>query len=140
MAYVALTDIQAHLQNLTISSTSKPTTLQVNGFISLVEAQVDQRLRVLGMSTVPAVDNEIVTFLKPIIIHGVLAMVYRGLNAESEAAATFQSLFDAAMDLLEKDPAIVKIEETASAAVPAGGYSATVSELERTFQREKKQW
>lgn len=106
MAYCTYSDIQQKLQNITLDATSDPSTAEVTEFCDQVSADMDAKMNAVGVAT-PVTDSEKLKVLKRISTNGVLAEVYRSINAEDEASERYQVLYDKAMGDIMKSPDIM---------------------------------
>ena len=70
--YCALADVQAYLPNVTISTTTVPTSTQVGTYITLVTAEINGVLRSLGIDP-PPTDADSVGYLKAVCVYGTAA-------------------------------------------------------------------
>jgi hypothetical protein len=125
VAYCVTADVSAALPDITIGLATKPTTAQVDQYCLDISADMDRRFNAVGI-TVPVVDADLLAFLKPIAVNGVLAKLLRAKQAEDgsgEQAATFEGLYQDAMQRIEMRPSILR--ETDAPGRPQGTARST---------------
>ena len=132
MVYVDTDDVGAKLQHLTLSTTSDPTIAETEQFVDQVEAQVNARLNGVGIET-PITDADKLNVIRPVVVNGVVAEVLRSIDMESEAAATYQKLFEDAIKAIERRPAIM--DTATSYTAPGGSGRGTIR-----FTRDGQEW
>lgn len=113
MAYCDVYDVQAELPYITISASTEVTTTEVEQFCEDIEADMDSRMRAVGI-TVPVTDSTALEFLLPIAVNGVKAKLLRALRmqeGDGDRAQVYEELYQAAMARIEANPAIVREDE-----------------------------
>jgi hypothetical protein len=115
--YCVSDDVIRELPEVTIDSTTKPSKTEVDQFCSDVTAEMDARLRAVGIS-VPVTDADLLKVVKPIAVNGAKAKVLRAKEEEDERAATFEELYQSALGRIEARPSILR--ETESPGQPEG--------------------
>jgi hypothetical protein len=75
-AYATTADVQALIPELTIGPTSKPSTTEVEGFISQIEAAINGVLSAQGYSSIPATGANDVQLLKGYVATKVAALTW----------------------------------------------------------------
>lgn len=116
--YCTTTDVIRELPSITIDGSSKPSTSDVDQFCFDITADMDSRIRAVGI-TIPVTDNDLLEILKPIAINGVKAKVVRANEeGEQETAAIYESLYQDAMRRIEQRPSILR--ETDNPGQPEG--------------------
>lgn len=124
--YITTTDIAGQFPSLEITATSKPSTTQVDEYITNIEAQIDGCLRAMGI-TVPVTDAEAKAYLKQIAIDGAswrfLSAKFCGCSEEVERAEGFRRSFMDGLKMLKNVPRVVSTETgvTADSMIPGHG-------------------
>lgn len=137
MPYCTVHYLNSMAAHIDIDGDSTPSAADVEIIISSIDAQMDARFKAVGVAT-PITDSTLLEIVKPISAHGTLAVVYRSMGVEPEAAATFQDLYDKAMDKIEKRPSILSTGTTESAAPT--GTTARYNDADPPFERGVTQW
>ena len=107
-------DVVRELPNIEISADTKPSTSEVYQFCVDVSADMEARMRAVGIFT-PVTDADLLKVLKPIAINGVKAKVLRAKQFEEgdeERAATFEELYQGALERIERRPSILREEDS----------------------------
>lgn len=131
--YCTYSDVQAKLQNITLTDSSNPTTTEVTAFCTQVTEWMNARFRVVGIDT-PITDSNLLDLVKPIAANGVTAEVLRSVEMESESAAVFQDLYERALEKIEQNPSI--LQENTVLASPGGSMSLRP----RAFRKGEQDW
>lgn len=140
-AYCDTYDVQAELQRMTLTSTSKPTLAQVTDWCAEVGAEMEAVFAAVGV-TLPITSQNALDVAERIAVLGVCAIVLRSVDMESERAAVLQDLYDKRLKMVREMPAM--LEEPSS--TDAGGVGSLVADEnptetpERKFHRELKEW
>lgn len=133
--YCLTSDVIRELPSITIDSTSKPSESEVDQFCADITADMDARMRAVGILT-PITDEDILKILKPMAINGVKAKVIRAnVEGEQDTAVIYETLYQDAMRRIEQRPSIIR--ETDSPGQPEG--SAREDEDIR-FTRTGEEW
>ena len=135
--YCASDDVIRELPEVTIDASTKPSKSEVDQFCSDITAEMDARLRAVGIS-VPVMDEDLLKVLKPIAVNGAKAKVLRAKQLEeggSERAATFEELYQSALGRIESRPSILR--ETESPGQPEGTER---SDEDIRFTRTGDEW
>lgn len=120
MSYCTTDDVSRELPLITISADTRPSTSEVDQFCADVVADMDARMRGVGIVT-PVTDAVALAVLAPIAVNGVKAKVLRAKRTEAgdaELASVYEQLYQDAMGRIERNPAIVR--ETDSPGTPQG--------------------
>jgi len=115
--YCVSDDVIRELPEVKIDSTTLPSKVEVDQFCSDVTAEMDARLRAVGIS-VPVTDEDLLKVLRPIAVNGAKAKVLRAKQEEDERAATFEELYQSALGRIEARPSILR--ETENPGRPEG--------------------
>ncbi len=110
MPYCATADVVRELPWITIGVGTKPTTAEVDQFCLDIDADMNARMRAVGIPT-PLTDGDALSVLKPIAVNGVKAKVLRAKKTEAEdaeSADVYEQLYQDAMGRIESNPAIVR--------------------------------
>jgi hypothetical protein len=108
--YCTSDDVIRELPEVKIDTNTKPTKAEVDQFCSDITAEMDARLRAVGIA-VPVTDEDLLKVLKPIAANGAKAKVLRAKQLEEgggERAATFEELYQSALGRIEERPAILR--------------------------------
>jgi hypothetical protein len=138
--YCALADVQQKMQHITFTVTSKPKTTDVTHFCGEITVEMDAKMRSVGV-TLPITDADKLELLQKISINGVIAIVYRSIEMETERSEMYQKLYEDALNEILENPAI--ISETSAADVGVAYYDGDDSRSstdERPFRREHQDW
>jgi len=112
--YCTKDDVIRELPNFEIDGSTKPSDTEVTQFCSDITAEMDARMRAVGI-TIPVDDEDLLKVLKPIAINGVKAKVLRAKQLEEgdeELAATFEELYQGALERIERRPSILREEDS----------------------------
>lgn len=107
--YCTVNDIERELPKITITAEA-----DVTQFCTDITAEMEARMRAVGI-TVPVTDADLLVVLKPIAINGVKAKVLRTKQLEEgdeERSATFEELYQAALERIENRPSIIREEDS----------------------------
>lgn len=120
--WAAATDVAARIAYGTISTTSNPTTAQVEGFLDEAEAQVRQVLRVLGLEPTLASSSDELLVAKAAVVDYAVAEVLASWGVQRpellpEAAAR-RDRWDRYLEALRQRPTGLGGELTADGAPP----------------------
>ena len=133
--YCTTADVTAELTYITISGSTTPSTDQVTQFCTDITADMDARMRAVGIDT-PVTDSGLLPVLKPVAINGVKAKVLRALNiqdGDQERAGEYEQLYQDAMQRIERQPAIIRSTDTP-------GEPEGVPERDIAFSRGGAEW
>jgi hypothetical protein len=89
--YATKADVQASIQNTTITATTKPSLSDVDGFIKQISGDMEMSMRICGIN-LPVVGG--LDFLKRVCIFGVVAHVYRSVDESETRWKEFERLYD----------------------------------------------
>lgn len=137
MLYCTADDVIRELPLITINAETKPSTAEVDQFCTDIDAEMNARMRGVGIIT-PVADPNALAVLKPIAINAVKAKVLRAKKAETadaELASVYEQLYQDAMGRIEKNPAIVR--ENDSPGMPQG---AARLDADIPFTRRGSEW
>lgn len=99
MSYCTYTDVEANMQYMSFTATSKPTQAQVTQYCTEISQEMDNKMQTVGISVAVVAASKIEQ-LQMIAIHGVTAKVYRAVQM-IEMSKEFQRLYENALkDLL----------------------------------------
>jgi len=116
--YCTTDDVVRELPSITIDVNTKPSTTEVDQFCSDITAEMDARMRAVGILT-PITEADGLKVLEPIAINGVKAKVVRAnVEGEQETGAIYETLYQDAMKRIEQRPSIIR--ETDSPGQPEG--------------------
>lgn len=130
-------DVIRELPNITIDATTKPSETEVTQFCMDITSDMDSRMRAVGI-TVPVMDEDLLKVLKPIAINGVKAKVLRAKQLEEgdeERAATFEELYQAALERIERRPSILREEDA-----PGQPQGTARKDEDIRFTRTGEEW
>lgn len=134
MKYCSIDDVVALIQNITISDSSRPSSAQVEEWITGVsEREVDPVLSVV--TPVPVSNPMGQGYLQGIVAHRVAAMILLSLEAEPEKVREFQAVFRDGLKAAAHDPGIVSGGFKARSGVKHGFGTREVK-----YQREARDW
>lgn len=106
--YCVTADIVRELPSITIGVSTKPSTAEVTQFCSDITADMDARMRAVGI-LVPITDTELLKILNPIAINGVKAKVIRAnVEGVQDTATIYETLYQDAMRRIEQRPSIIR--------------------------------
>jgi len=110
--YCLVADIIRELPSITIGADTKPSTTEVDQFCSDITADMDARMRAVGILT-PVTDAEALKVLEPIAINGVKAKVIRAnVEGKQDTAVIYETLYQDAMKRIEQRPSIIRETDT----------------------------
>jgi hypothetical protein len=135
--YCTKDDVIRELPNIEITGSTKPSEDEVTQFCSDITAEMDARMRAVGI-TVPVEDEDLLKVLKPIAINGVKAKVLRAKQLEEgdeERAQTFEDLYQAALERIERRPSIVREEDE-----PGQPQGTERNDSDIPFSRTREDW
>jgi hypothetical protein len=135
--YCTSDDVIRELPEVKIDVSTKPSKSEVDQFCSDVTAEMDARLRAVGIA-VPVTDADLLKVLKPISVNGVKAKVLRAKQleeGEGERSAVFEELYQQALGRIEDRPSILR--ETDSPGQPEG---TTRNDEDIRFMRTGEVW
>lgn len=109
--YASATDVAARLPTRTISTTSTPTTAQVDAWIDQTEARLDGELKAAGFTT-PVTGTAPINVLKDVVASRVAARWLQGISAgtDTEDNALSENLlkeWDGFLEQVRSDPSRV---------------------------------
>ncbi len=138
MAYATIAQLQSHIQELTFSGSSKPTTTEVNNWLDEVSDEMDVKMRAAGVTVPVTTPANAMHYLERIVIAGVLARVFSSIQMESEEAAVRRLEFDAEMDRIVNNPALVRADTVRES---VAGFNETAAGARTViFKRYTDQW
>jgi len=135
--YCTNNDVIRELPNIKIDETTKPSDTEVTQFCSDITAEMDARMRAVGI-TIPVDDEDLLKVLKPIAVNGVKAKVLRSKQLEEgdeERAATFEELYQGALERIERRPSILREEDS-----PGQPQGTEREDTDIRFTRTGEQW
>ena len=135
--YCLTADVVRELPYIKIESTTKPSTSEVDQFCTDVTAEMDARLRAVGI-TVPVVDADLLKVLKPIAINGAKAKVLRAKKLEEgdeERSGMYEQLYQDALSRIEAKPSILREEDS-----PGQPEGTTREDTDIRFTRTGTEW
>lgn len=136
MAYCTWQDVNAKMQEIEIDANSNPNITEVTEFINEISADMDAKMQSAGI-TVPVTDADKLLVLKPIAVNGVKAEVLRSVG-QYEDAESLQKLYDAAMNSIINNPAIIEAEEATTTS--PGYYIPPSTPVITRLERGVRQW
>lgn len=131
MSYCSITDVQGLLAQRVFSASTKPTTTQVNTFISDVSSVIDTALQGRGLATPVTTPADFVTYLKQVNAMGAAALAEQAMYPEAGGIGSTPNskrlwdMYQAALKALKEDALPVSVSET----LP-GGYATECAEGE----------
>lgn len=133
--YCKTDDVVRELPSIIIGADTKPSTTEVDQFCSDITADMDARMRAVGILT-SVTDAEALKVLEPIAINGVKAKVVRAnVEGKQETGAIYETLYQDAMRRIEQRPSIIR--ETDTPGQP-GGSSREDEDIQ--FTRTGVEW
>jgi hypothetical protein len=135
--YCTTADVVRELPNIKIDASTKPSTTEVEQFCSDITAEMDARMRAVGI-TIPVTDSDLLQVLKPIAVNGVKAKILRSKQLEEgdeERAATFEELYQGALERIERRPSILREEDE-----PGQPQGTEREDTDIRFTRTGEEW
>ncbi len=133
--YCQTVDVIRELPYITINASSKPSSSEVDQFCVDVSAEMNARLRAVGIS-VPVVDDDLLAILLPIAINGVVAKVLRAnQDGEFENAKTYEDLYQEALKRIEARPSILREDDS-----PGEAEGTAREDTDISFTRTGEDW
>ena len=132
MAYCTISEVQAQLPHLTLSTTTKPTLAEVTQWVTDVgDGEMLARLR--GVLDTSLIDATGTAYLKNLNIYAVVARVYTALRNQPEIADTYKEMYEDGMSAVVSNPAIV-----ITLSSDRGAQTSTAPTV--IFKRNTDQW
>jgi hypothetical protein len=135
MAYIDIYDIEAKLQNISLTATSDPSITEVENMITRIEMEMDSRFRNVGI-TAPITDENLVSICENIAANGVAAEVLRTIGKALERAEVLQNLFEEKIKMIEENPSILETSASDSTFTPVDG----LGDINHPFRRGEIDW
>jgi hypothetical protein len=126
MSYCAIADVQGLLAQRVFGASTKPTTTQVNTFISDVSSVIDTVLQARGLTTPVTTPTDFVTHLKQVNAIGAAAHAEQAMYPEAGGVGSTPNskrlweMYQAELKSLREDDLPISIAE----GLP-GGYATT---------------
>jgi len=109
--YCTAEDVIRELPHIKIDATTKPSTTEVGTFCLEITADMDARMRAVGI-LIPITDEDVLKVFKPIAVNGVKAKILRAKQlGDQEQTIIYEKLYQDAMARIERNPVIVQKQD-----------------------------
>lgn len=126
----------------TFSDTTKPTSTQVEGYITDITAAIDGKIHRAGY-TLPVADADALTRLAYICANGVIAVAFRGARGrDPKEAEAFERVYQDGLASIEAGDILGLVLDRASAgSLPHSRYTDSPTDYPTpSFQFGRRQW
>lgn len=147
--YCTTDDVQDIMPGIgTFTDTTKPTLLQVEGYITSVSAHITGVVKGAGYVT-PVTDTDALQRLLDICAHGVAAMVMRGIRGrDAKEAEAFETIYQQGLDCIRDGEVVgLTVDTTAATYLPRSRYTTHPTDPDTgadyptpTFKFGTRQW